>query len=695
MPRRLVTLGAMIAALAQAAVTRVEVTERADTPVAGYERIAGKLHFALDPKLPANEAIVDLALAPKNAQGLVEFSADFLVLRAKDPAKSNGTALFEVVNRGRGLMWGALNRGANANMRTAQDFGDNFLLAQGYTLVWVGWQFDAGSAAGTLKVDAPLVPSVTGPVRVEILPNQKQTSDALPYAVADASSGRLTVRAAPYGPRTEIPKSQWRYSADQKRIEYPAGFEPGRIYEFVYTAKDPVVGGVGMAAIRDYISYIKQKGVAQPGDVKRAIGFGISQSGRFLRTFLYDGFNADEQGKQVFEGVWAHVAGGGHGGFNQRFVQPGRTTGQFTGSFYATDQAPFTPGELLAKAAGAAPKVILTNGSHEYWGRAAGLNHVSPDGSRDVDPPANVRIYYVAGTQHGGGGGGANPQVQNRTNSMEWAFFMRATMTSMNAWITNNTAPPASQFPRMDRGQLVPVSSLNFPAIPNFAVVNYAYAPRRLEFGPEWSKGIAAFEPPQAGPAYPAMVPRVDADGNEVSGVRLPELRVPLATYTGWNLRHPSVGAPDQQFSLIGSMAAFARTKAEREKTGDPRLSMEERYPSRADYLSKVEAAARELAGQRFLLESDIANVVALAGRHWDQYTAAPAGGKIAGRSQRSGVTTVCSRTSRQRVDGRDAHDGAKLETCPRLGANVSHAKWPNASVALTSYTASTRTWIP
>lgn len=619
MPRRILTLGALFATLTHAAVTRVEVTEHADLPIAGYERAAGKLHFALDPKLAANRAIVDLALAPKNAQGLVEFSADFLVFRAKDAAKSNGTALFEIVNRGRGQMWSALNTGANGNMRTLKDFGDNFLLSQGFTIVWIGWQWDVVSQSGTFKVYAPVVPAVTGPVRIEIIPNQKQTADNLPYPLADLQSGTLTVRDAPYGPRSVIPKTQWHYSADQKRVEYPAGFEPGRIYEFVYMAKDSVVAGVGMAAIRDYIAYMKQR-----GEVKRALAFGISQSGRLLRTFLYEGFNADEQGKQVFEGAWAHVAGGGHGGFNQRFVQPGRTTGQYTGSFYPTDQSPFAPGELLAKAtlAGVAPRMILTNGSHEYWGRAAALNHITEDGSKDLDPPANVRIYYIAGTQHGGGGGGANPLVQNLTNSLEVTFFMRSTMVNLNAWITNNTAPPASQVPCMDRNQLVPASALSFPAIPNFGIVNYAYAPRRLDFGPDFvSKGIVSYQPAHAGGAYPVLVPAIDADGNETSGIRLPELRAPLATYTGWNLRHPSIGSPDQQYSLIGSMSIFPKTKAEREKSGDPRPSIAERYPNRADYLRRIETAAKELAGQRFLLEADVPGVVRLAGRHWDQYT--------------------------------------------------------------------------
>ncbi len=621
MPRRILVLSALLASLVHAAVTRVEVTERADTPVAGFERIAGKLHFAVDPQLPANQIIADLALAPKNAQGLVEFSSDFLVVRPKDAAKRNGTALLEIANRGRILMWGTLNTGANSAMRTAKDFGDNFLLEQGFTLVWVGWQFDAASAPGTFKVYAPVIQNVTGPMRIEILPNTRSTSDALPYPVAEPNSGTLTVRGQPYGPRTVIPRGQWKYNADSTRVEYPAGFEPGRIYEFVYTAKDPVVAGAGMAAVRDYISYIKQNGVTQAGDVQRAIGFGISQSGRLLRNFLYDGFNADEQGKQVFDGVWAHVGGAGRGSFNQRFAQPGRVTGQFTGSYYPTDMAPFTPVDMLAKStqAGVAPKLILTNGSHEYWGRAAALNHILSDGSKDLDPPSNVRIYFIAGTQHGGGGGRMDPNVQNQTNNMEWTFFMRATMVSMNAWITKNTAPPASVFPRMDKGQLTSAANLRFPAIPGFAVVNYVYAPRKLDFGPDFpTKGIATYEPARAGGQYPILVPNVDEVGNETSGIRLPELREPLATYTGWNLRSVKVGSTDQQYSLIGSMAPFARTKADREKSGDPRPSIAERYSGRSQYLTRVETAAHELARERFLLEADVPAVVRLAGRHWD-----------------------------------------------------------------------------
>lgn len=603
MLRRVFAFAALLAAISQAAVTRVEVAERVD--LANYERIAGKVYFAVDPKLPANRAIADIDLAPRNAAGLVEFSADLLVLRPKDPAKTNGTAFFEIANRGTQPFYGALNIGGGRGMRTAPDLGDHFMLDQGFTLVWVGWQSDVNPGPNSVKLYAPVLEGVTGKVRTEILVNQKTTSQALPYPAAAVASGVLTVRDKADGPRFNIPNDQWKLNGDN-RIEFAAGFELGRLYDFVYTAKDPVVAGLGMAAVRDYASYIKQR-----GEAKRVIGAGISQSGRFLRSFLADGFNGDEQGKKVFEGVWAHVAGAGHGDFNRRFAQPSRTSGQFSGVDFPTDLPPFHPDELLAKSAkaGVAPKLLLSNGSHEYWGRAAGLNHISTDGKHDAAPSADVRIYYVAGTQHGAGGA-PNPQVQNPTNPMDWSFFQRAMLVALNTWITDGTAPPASQVPRIDKGQLVTVAALKFPILPGVNIVKQAYAPRHLDTGSE---------PPVTGEAFPALVPQVDADGNETSGIRLPELRVPLATYMGWNLRNPSVGSPTEQFPLIGSMVAFPKTKADREKSGDPRPSIAERYPNEQEYLDKIESAAHELAKQRFLLEADVPQVVARAKQRWEQ----------------------------------------------------------------------------
>jgi len=603
MLRRLLLFSFLLAALSQAAVTRVEVTERVDGPVPGSERVSGKMYFAVDPNLAANRRIADIELAPRNAAGMVEFSADLRIFRPKDAAKSNGTAFLEISNRGATPAWNTLNVG-----------GDGFMIEQGFTMVWVGWQFDV-AGANNIKLYAPVISGLTGPVRAEILVNQKSVSQTLPYAVADTSTSTLTVRDHADGTRMVIARDQWKVTG--QRLDFASGFEPGRVYDFVYTGRDPAVAGLGMAAVRDYISYMKKQ-----GETKRAIGMGISQSGRFLRTFLADGFNADEKGKKVFEGVWAHVAGGGNGDFNQRFAQPSKTTGQFGGIFFPTDLPPFLPDELLADSAktGTAPKLFLTWGSHEYYGRAAGLNHVTEDGTRDVEPGPDVRIYYVAGTQHGTGNGNEMKGLaQNRNNPMDWTPFMRATAVSLNKWITSNTAPPPSVFPHINKDQFVPVSALSFPRIPGIAIVREAYAPRRLDFGPEFlSQGIAAFEPPKIGEAFPALVPQVDRDGNETSGIRLPELRFPLATYMGWNLRDPAIGASTEQYALTGSMIPLPRTAEERTQKRDPRLSIAERYKDMQEYLGKIETAARELVKDRFLLERDIPLVVARAKQRWE-----------------------------------------------------------------------------
>jgi Alpha/beta hydrolase domain len=607
-------------ALAHAAVTSVEVTERADLPVAGYERIAGKVHFAVDPKLPANAGITDIILAPRDAQGKVEFSSNFVELRPKDPARSNGTLLVDIPNRGRMVILRLLDGGTGA-VDTAEGLGDQFLLQQGFTLVWVGWEADVPDAQGALKLDAPVLPGIQGLVRSEILVNQKATEASLAdrgltgYEVADQPSASMSVRDTPYGARKEIPREDWKFSADGLHVDYAAGFEPGKIYDVVYRAKAPTVSGLGFAAVRDYVSYLKHS-----GGPRRALAFGLSQSGRFLRGFVYEGFNADERGRRVFEGVWADIAGAGRAGFNQRFAQPSRSTDEFASSLYAEKLAPFTSTELLANSMqhGVTPRLFLTNGSREYWGAAASLTHTTPDGKMDAPIPGNARIYFLAGTQHVSGDGEKRATVQNRNNPMEWRWFLRAVLMDLNAWVSKGTPPPSSQVPSVAKGELVTVADLKFPKIPGVAVPTEAFVPHQLDFGTEFAeRGIITQEPPTIGEAYTALVPQVDADGNETSGVRLPELRVPLATYTGWNLRDPSIGSPQALYSLIGSMIPFARTRAERDKSGDPRLSIEERYHDQAQYLSAIETAARQLVRERFLLSGDVPMVVAHARQEW------------------------------------------------------------------------------
>jgi hypothetical protein len=617
---------------ANAAVTRIDIADRG--PVAAfpnYERIVGKIHFAVDPKLPANSIITDIGLAPRNQQGLVEFTADLYMLKPADPAKSNGTALLEISNRGGKGATGMFGLGGRPDPKTAQELGDPLLFEQGFTLVWVGWEWDVPERPGLLRLNAPKIPGLTGLVRSEIVRSERTNRGTLgdraqtPYAVANPDSATLTVRDRAEGPRTTIARSQWRFNEDGSSIEFEAGFAPGRIYEVVYLAKDPAVVGLGPAAIRDYVSYLKQS-----GEVKRAIGFGVSQSGRFLRTFLYYGFNADEKGARVFDGVWAHVAGAGRGSFNHRFAQPSRDGHPRLNLFYPTDLFPFTDepetdadvtDSLLARAvkANVVPKIFYTNGSYEYWGRAAALIHTSIDGKRDFGPAPDTRVYYLSGTQHGAN---ANPVVhntENRANPQDYRYLMRALLVAMNAWIADGTRPPDSRIPSVAREELVPPSALTFPRIPGVHLPKEPYMAYRLDFGPEFrAKGIVAFEPPKVGKPFPILVPQVDVNGNDVSGVRLPELTVPLATYTGWNLRDAQIGAADIAMDMVGSYLPFARTRAEREKVGDPRRSIEERYGSRDEYVKLVTAAAEVLVNHRFLLERDVPSIAARAAARWD-----------------------------------------------------------------------------
>jgi hypothetical protein len=623
------------AALAHAAVTRVEVAQRVDLPLINYEQITGKVYFAVDPKLPANKIIIDIDRAPRNAQGLVEFSADLFVLKPKDAAKSNGTALLEISNRGGKGMIGMFDLAQGRDLRTAQDLGDPLLFQSGYTLVWVGWEFDVPDRTA-MKLYAPVIQGITGPVRSEIIVDRPSTSASLadraqiPYAVADPTTATLSVRDHPTDKPTLIPHDQWKFNSTATGVDYAAGFEPGRIYEVVYTGKDPAVVGLGPAAIRDCISYMKQQGPSEPGGVKRAIAFGTSQSGRFLRKFLYDGFNADERGKKVFDGLWAHVAGAGQGSFNHRFAQPSRDGHTWMNFLYPTDMFPFTDepetdgaitDAILARARkdNVVPKIFYTNGSYEYWGRNASLIHISPDGKKDAPPAPDTRIFYLAGTQHGANSQATKNNTQNQANPADYRFAMRALLVAMNSWITDGTAPPESQIPRINKDQLIARSALAFPKIPGVAVPKDTHYAWRLDFGPDFrTKGIVAFDPPKIGASFPILIPQVDRDGNETSGIRLPELAVPLATYTGWNLRDAKIGAPEAIQSMVGSFIPFAKTKAEREQSGDVRLSIEERYTSRDQYLSKIEAAAKPLVDEKLLLDRDVAKVKEKAAARWD-----------------------------------------------------------------------------
>jgi len=667
---RTLTLLVFVTSSAEAHVARVEIVSRTDVQdgrafgLAGsYERIVGRVYFAVKPENVHNRQIVDLDKAPRNAQGEVEFSADLYLYKPKDMNKGNGAVLFEVSNRGgRGIL--RLVDGGNSSDANGE-FGDGFLLREGYTIAWLGWQFDVAEDGQKLGLSAPVAhdpggKEIRGLARSDFTPSEKRDdmplghimlgpSGGKSYAVNDPASAKntLTVRDTPEGPRQSIPRSQWSFahSVDGKLVDDPhfihlnGGFLPGNIYEVVYEAKDPVVVGVGLAAVRDFLSYLKYDPQAA-APVRRAYAVGISQSGRFLRHFLYQDFNADEQGRQVMDGAIAHVAGAGRGSFNHRFAQPSRDAQPLSSIFFPTDLFPYTDlpendpetGETAglldaSSRSHTAPKIFFTNTSYEYWGRAASLIHTSADGLKDATPGDNARIYFLAGLQHfsaalppgkvTSGSPELTAQQRHNPNPVQW--FWRALVMDMDQWVKDGTPPPPNVYPRIADSTLVPLNKWAFPKIPGVNIphdVNLAY---RLDFGSQWKSGIISNEPPKVGKSFSVLVPQTDSDGNDLGGVRLPELQVPLATYTGWNLRDPSIGAGDLRVSFLGSFLPFARNAADREKPGDPRLSISERYASREQYMGKFAESAKKLIQERFLLRDDLPAVLERGQREWDE----------------------------------------------------------------------------
>ena len=640
MIRRYVCILAL-ACVGSAAVRRVEITERTPVLHGAYERVVGRVRFGMNPKLAANRIVRDLDLAQLDANGEAESTADFYILQPADPAKANGTVLFEVSNRGGKGMLSRFNFA-----RGASDFGDEWVMQQGFTLVWLGWEWDIpASNATALHFIAPHYRPGTpreGLVRAEFTPEKSgvtmplgdRAQDAIPVGKAIALYVRSGTDAAP----RQLPASAYSLAAGGRSLQMPAGFEAGMIYEFVYQGADPVVAGTGLAAVRDFISYLKYGG--EPAGwsgsrpvVKRAIGFGISQSGRWLREFLYDGFNAAEDGRKVFDGVWADVAGAGRGSFNFRYAQPSRDGWPYINVFYPTDLFPFTDSDEtdpvtgasggllhLARAAHVTPKLFFTNDSSEYWGRAASLIHITADGKHDALLLPDTRIYFIAGVQHFPR---SLPLVKQGTqytiNVVDHRPVQRALLSDMEAWIADDTPPPASVYPHIAAGQLTALAGLTFPAIEGVSTPRHPRVARRLDFGPEFaSHGVILQEPPKVTGAFPVMVPQVDADGIDLGGVRLPEVSVPLATFTGWNLRAPGRGAPSEMAEFYGSTFPFAKTKEARAAVHDPRLSIAERYTGREDYLKRIDAAADALIRQRLVLPQDRDFVIECASRLWD-----------------------------------------------------------------------------
>ncbi len=543
-------------------------------------------------------------------------------------------------------MLGRFNRAAGSlDPLSEAHMGDGFLLRRGFSLLWVGWQHDSPLEEGRMRFYPPIATNdgepIEGLVRSDLVVTDRVFAHSLadrahvPYPGRDPDDPRnvMTVRDKAMDERPVIPRARWQFAREEGGRAVPdptmvyldSGFEPGRIYEVVYVAQDPQIAGLGLVAIRDTISQLKYGSTdalgIPPGAIDRAISYGSSQSGRLLRTYLYNGFNEDEQHRKVLDGVIAHIGGGARGSFNQRFAQPSRAPG---GALHYPDRIfPFSDTVQTDPATGvkdgllsgvtpeSMPKVFYTNSSTEYWRSIGALTHTTVDGKRDLPLMDSVRIYHFAGTQHGPARFPPAAADGHLPNPNDYAWFLRALLVGMDRWITDDTPPPPSRYASLEKGTLVQLDELQFPQIPGVRVPSEVSVAYQRDYGPDFAtKGITTKEPPEFGSAYPFLVPQVDDSGNEVAGLISPDLAVPLATYTGWFPSNPTSGR--------GLYVPFAVTRAEREAKGDPRLSIEERYEGRAQYLGLVALAGMELIDEGHLLKGDLSEIVDRAAQHWD-----------------------------------------------------------------------------
>ncbi len=604
-----------------------------------YERIEGVLRFAVDPGNAANTAIVDLEYAPVDDKDRVRFESDFTLVAPKDPSRGNGRLIVEVVNRGRRRTVAFFNRAPTPPITSAEiPEGDGFLLNHGYSVLSIGWQWDVYRSDALLGLDAPEISingqEVTGQACVEMRPNLVESTrllanrDHRPYPVADLNDpdAMLLVRDWEDGPDTVISRSQWHFS-DPEHITLASGFQPGKIYYVIYTGANPVVVGCGMLAVRDAAAWFRNP----PGDFaayERIYGHGVSQCGRLLRHMVYLGLNVSEDGSPVFDGLLPHVAGGRMGEFNHRFAQPSCQSNPGFGH-----QFPFADNNLTdtlteqtdglldwLRELNAVPKIIYTDSAAEYWRGDACLTHIDSNGAADLEPAPETRRYLFAGTQHLPGapdlmvGQGPDGSTgMHPYNAVDYIPLLRAALFNLDRWVTDGVEPPSSQHPRLDDGTAVTQASyLNAAlSIPSRNQPDAArlWRVREIDVGADAARGIAAY-PVVEGREYPHLVPAADADGNDLAGIRLPDLTVPVGTHTGWNLRHPDTGAPEQLMSMQGSSHWFPATAGQRAETADPRLSIEERYASRDDYSAQVKAAATKLAEAGYLLPEDVDLVV-------------------------------------------------------------------------------------
>ena len=636
-----------VPARAEVAKLVVEQRQPFQNKTVPYEKLTGRFHGELDPKSPLNAIITDIELAPRNARGMVEYSATFTILKPVDMTKGTGVLIYNVANRGRAAIEGP---GYFADFR-----------GLGHVLVTSGWQADIPVAAGIETMVTPIAKnpdgsSITGPVVARIfdapagsttqpIVRGRVTGTATP-ASFDTTKASLTNRASESGSRVPVASTDWAFAdcgqkpfpgtPDPVKVCIKGGFDPALLYEITYIAKDPPVHGIGFAATRDLVAFLRRGDAGSPlgNTIRHTVTHGTSQSGNYLRSFLHLGFNQDERGSRVFDGMNTHIAAR-QLAMNIRFGAPSGAAEMYeAGSEGAlwwddyTDAArgrPSTSLQARCRATETCPKIVETFGSAEFYSLRMSQNMVGTRADRDIPLPPNVRRYYSPSTRHGGGPGGfvneagpeaccilaANPNPETESN--------RALMHALVDWVVKDAPPPPSRYPRLDRGELVAptAAATGFPLIPGQPVPDGVLTPfYDYDFGPGFRStdvsGVMSVQPPVVRQMLPTLVPRVDADGNELGGVRSVLIEAPLGTYTGWNpVGHGFFTGSIQ--SLGGGYIPFAKTKAQRLATGDPRPSLEERYATHEGYVERVKAAAKKLVVERFLLEDDAARLVAEA----------------------------------------------------------------------------------
>jgi hypothetical protein len=658
----------VLATVFEIALRRPLADGRAFGDVGPYEELKGRLRLAVDPAHSANARVTDLRLAPRNAQGRVEVAADVSILLPVDRRRGNGRLLLDVVNRGNTVALPNFNRatrpvfGPGSDPNPPIDAGDGFLMRHGWTVASCGWQGDVPRLPGLFRLDGPEALDAEGhPLRGRVYVQLQAAHDVphflisdrghLPYPAADLDErgALLLVRDQTDAEPAPIPRHRWRFARveadavvpDPGHVWLEGGFEKGRIYQLVYTAVGAPVRGLGLAALRDCVSWLRwgtaDEGNPAAGTLRHAYAYGRSQTGRLLRTLIYEDLLLDEAGREVLDGVLANVAGGMRGEFNQRFGQNSKERPHLQPHLFpftdlcqsdpVTGQTDALHGRIDAR--GSRLKVIYTNTSCEYHRGDAALIHTDVDGKRDAALGARTRVYHFAGTEHGLGvwpptdtqpapadPTGTVDRSRHLRNVLNYGPLLRACLVNLDRWVAEGVEPPPSRHPRLDDGTAVAPEDLRgvFDRIPGARYPRHHALPQRLDF---------TALPPRPGPVYGSRVSAVDADGNEVAGLRLPEVAVPLATFTGWTLRHPEIGGAEQLLPLAGATLPFSRTRGERASAGDPRRALEERYASREDYLARVRQAGLALAGQRYLLAEDVDACVADAARLWDWLMAA------------------------------------------------------------------------